>query len=50
LNSRFSSPARFRSPDDEDPHVELERRLNALIEHSQREQERLEDLAIGCCI
>jgi hypothetical protein len=45
LNSRFLSPE-----NEGDPHAELERRLDRLLEDSQREQERLEDLAIGCCI
>jgi hypothetical protein len=51
LNSRFFSPARFPSPEDgEDPRAKLERRINALLEASRREQERLEDLAIESCI
>jgi hypothetical protein len=45
LNSRFPSPE-----DEEDPHAELERRLDALLVESRREQERLEDLAIACAI
>ena len=45
LNSRFSSPQ-----EEDDAHAELERRLDALLESTQREQERLEDLAIACAI
>jgi hypothetical protein len=51
LNSRFRSPARFPSPEDaEDPRAALERRIEALVQASRREQERLEDLAIESCI
>jgi len=45
LNSRFPSPR-----EEGDARAELERRLDALLETTQREQERLEDLAIGCAI
>jgi hypothetical protein len=45
LNSRFPSPE-----ETEDPRAKLERRLDALLEASRREQERKEDNAVGSCI
>ena len=45
LNSRFPSPQQ-----EDDACAELERRLDALLESTRREQERLEDLAIACTI
>jgi hypothetical protein len=52
LNSRFLSPGDEEDPpkNNDDARANLERRLDALLESSRREQEQLEDLAIGCCI
>jgi hypothetical protein len=45
LNSRFPTPEK-----NEDSLAELERRIDRLIEAKKEEQERLDGLAIGCCI
>jgi len=48
-NARLNS--RFLSAEENDvAYAEVERRLNALLEADQREQERLEDEAIACAI
>jgi hypothetical protein len=45
LNSGFPSPE-----EDEQDLAELNRRIDALIETKESEQERLDSLNIGCCI
>jgi hypothetical protein len=45
LNSRFTFPE-----ENDDSLAELERRIDRLIEVKKEEEERLEGLAIGCCI
>jgi hypothetical protein len=52
LNSRFLSPENQEATPEnkDDAFAELERRLDRLAEAGRQEQERLEDLAIGCCI
>jgi hypothetical protein len=52
LNSRFLSRQGegARPENEDDARAALEVRLNRLLEATQREQEQLEDLAIGCCI
>jgi hypothetical protein len=52
LNSRFPSRQGEGDPpeNNDDAYAELERRLDRLAEANRQEQERLEDLAIGCCI
>jgi hypothetical protein len=45
LNSRFTFPE-----EKDNSLAELERRIDRLIEAKKEEEERLEGLAIGCCI
>ncbi len=45
LNSRLHTPVYY-----EDAREELKRRIDAAIEADAKEQERLDGLAIGCCI
>ena len=48
LNSRFPSPKEVEEHDN--ALIELERRLEHLAEAAQRQQTKLEDEAVGCCI
>jgi len=52
LNSRFLSPENEEDSqkNKDDAFAELERRIDAIVEASQREQEGLEDPAVGSCI
>jgi hypothetical protein len=45
LNSRFHS-----AEEDDAARAELSRRIDAIVETERQEQERLDGLAIGCCI
>jgi hypothetical protein len=45
LNSRFSSPE-----ENDNALFELERRIDRLAKAARQEQERDEDLDVGCCI